>query len=283
VNLLAIETATDAVGVAVLGDGGAVERVHLGGRQHAERLVPMIEEACAAAGTPLSAVDVVAVDVGPGLFTGLRVGVATAKALAQARAIGVVGVGSLDALASAAAGFVLGDGDSPVETVAAVVDARRGEVFAAAYDLAPARARGPSGGADTSGPGAGGGRTVVDLAPATEDRPAPLAPDELADWLHDLADGVGSVLVVGDGAGRYLDRLAPDPSLDVSRAATFAAPSPSTVARLAARRLAEGATPVRPADLAADYRRPADARINWEQRRPRPVAPGRGTGEEPVT
>ncbi len=266
VNLLAIETATDAVGVAVLrGDGGAVERIHLGGRAHAERLAPMIDAACAASGLPLSELDVVAVDVGPGLFTGLRVGVATAKALAQAAGLGVVGVGSLDALAAAGAGLVRADATSAVDTVVAVVDARRGEVFAAAYDVGRARV-GPT----TPSPREGGaGHPVLDVAPASDDRPAPLPPDALVEWLSGLGSGPSSVLVVGDGAVRYVDRLTTLPQLDLGHAASLTFPPPSAVAGLAAARLGGGAGAVDPGILVPDYRRPADARINWEQRKPR--------------
>ncbi|HLH27274.1 MAG TPA: tRNA (adenosine(37)-N6)-threonylcarbamoyltransferase complex dimerization subunit type 1 TsaB [Acidimicrobiales bacterium] len=271
-NLLAIETATAAVGVAVLReDGSTVERVHAGGREHAERLVPMVEEACAAAALAVGDLGAVAVDVGPGLFTGLRVGVATAKALAQACGIGVVGIGSLDALAGAAAGSVLSAGRAGVGTMVPVVDARRGEVFAAAYRLDPdaaaaAAAAGPPSGAAASVPE--GGR-VVDLAPATDDRSEPLSPESLVDWLGELGAAAGPVLVVGDGAVRYLHRVALLPDVDAGLAATLSTPPPAAVARLAALRLAAGARTEDPADLVPDYRRPADARINWEQRAPR--------------
>jgi tRNA threonylcarbamoyladenosine biosynthesis protein TsaB len=261
VNVLAIETATDAVGAALLrDDGGAVEQVHSGGREHAERLVPIIEEVCAASGCPLSAVGVVAVDVGPGLFTGLRVGVATAKALAQARGLGVIGVASLDVLAAAAAAAATTDGLDRVETVVPVVDARRGEVFTAAYRL------------DTvpTAPAAGD-RAVFDVAPAVDDRPGALTPDGLVEWLRTLATGPGSVLVVGDGAARYLDRLAGDAAFDLARAGSFPSPPPAVLARLAAARLHAGAVADAPGAVVPDYRRPADARINWEQRAERPT------------
>ena len=132
VNLLAIETATDMVGVALIrGDGGAAERVHVGGRAHAELLAPAIEEVCAVSGCAVGDIGSIAVDVGPGLFTGLRVGVATAKALAQALSIGVLGVSSLDILAAAARhrmGAAAGQAGA-----GSVIDARRGEVFVASY------------------------------------------------------------------------------------------------------------------------------------------------------
>ena len=83
-------------------DGSVAERSHLGGRAHAELLAPAIEEVCALSGCALGDLDALAVDVGPGLFTGLRVGVATAKALGQALGLGVLGVSSLDVLAAGA-------------------------------------------------------------------------------------------------------------------------------------------------------------------------------------
>ena len=85
-KVLALETATDLVGAALSRDGSVVERSHLGGR--------------ALAGCTLAEVDAVAVDIGPGLFTGLRVGVATAKALGQSLGRGVLPVSSLDVLAA---------------------------------------------------------------------------------------------------------------------------------------------------------------------------------------
>jgi tRNA threonylcarbamoyladenosine biosynthesis protein TsaB len=252
VRLLAVETATDLVGAAVLtDDGGVAERSHLGGRAHAELLAPAIDEVCALAGCPLADLEALAVDIGPGLFTGLRVGVATAKALGQALGLGIVGVTSLDVLA---AGARQEAGRDRATRVVAVVDARRGEVFAAAYDF--------------TRPGAG---DDLDPAAVCDDRAEALTPDELAAWLDDLT-AAGPVVVVGDGAVRYLELLAPRPGLDLGLAATVASPSPAVLARLAARRLAAGATPEPAADLAPQYRRHPDATINWEERAPQRTA-----------
>ena len=100
-------------------------------------------------GCTIAEVDRIAVDIGPGLFTGLRVGVATAKALAQALGIGVLGVSSLDVLAAAAAEpFGPGAG----ARVVSVVDARRGEVFAASYRFDRGRATGHGAGRPRLGP-----------------------------------------------------------------------------------------------------------------------------------
>jgi tRNA threonylcarbamoyladenosine biosynthesis protein TsaB len=259
VRLLAVETATDLVGAAVLtDDGGVAERSHLGGRAHAELLAPAIEEVCALAGCPLEDLDGLAVDVGPGLFTGLRVGVATAKALGQALGLGVVGVTSLDVLAAGARQEAGGDRAARVVTV---VDARRGEVFAAAYEFTRA------GVGDDPDPSA-----------VCDDRSEALTPEELVAWLDDLTER-GSVLVVGDGAVRYLELLTLRPGLDLGLVATVAAPSPATLARLAARRLAAGAVPVPAAEIAPDYRRHPDATINWEERAPQRTAVPRADGE----
>ena len=133
--LVAIETATETVGVAVRTPAGVEAEFALTGRRrHVETLTPALEHLLGQVGLVPGDLGAVAVDVGPGLFTGLRVGVAAAKALAQSLGIGVVGATSLDILTAAAVeagqrGLVL-----------ACVDARRGEVFAALRELDPAGA-----------------------------------------------------------------------------------------------------------------------------------------------
>ncbi|HEY7917037.1 MAG TPA: tRNA (adenosine(37)-N6)-threonylcarbamoyltransferase complex dimerization subunit type 1 TsaB [Acidimicrobiales bacterium] len=265
-TLLAIESATDTVGVGLIRhDGGSAERVHLGGRAHAELLAPAIEEVCAVSGTEVTDIERIAVDVGPGLFTGLRVGVATAKALAWSLSVPLLGVSSLDILAAAAAAATSEAVPDPGQAgaVAAVVDARRGEVFAAAYRFdRPATGTGkPDRGVHPTDPG------DVRL-----DRPGAISPEALVTWLSELAAEAGRVRVVGDGAVRYLGLLSGHDGLDLDLAGRLAAPPPLAQARLAIARLSRGAAPTAPADLVPDYRRPADARINWEQRLPRPPA-----------
>jgi tRNA threonylcarbamoyladenosine biosynthesis protein TsaB len=253
VTLLAIESATDMVGVGLIrSDGAEAERIHEGGRAHAELLVPAIEEVCAVSGCTIREVEQLAVDRGPGLFTGLRVGVATAKALAQALGIGVFGVSSLDILAFAAAER-FGSEDQAV--VVPVVDARRGEVFTASYRF------------DHSASGTGGGKPV-DPASVRADRHDPIDPEALAGWLAELGEETGRVVVVGDGAVRYGDLLVVHPTLDLHWAEELSAPPPLAMARLALARLAAGEPPMSATSLLPDYRRPADARINWEQRIP---------------
>lgn len=117
--VLGLDTCLNACSVAVL-DG---ERVlaHVSeamARGHQERLAPMTREAMAQAGLPFDRLERVAATVGPGSFTGLRVGVAFAKGLASALGVPAVGVGSLEALAADAQGLA-----------AAVIDARREQVY----------------------------------------------------------------------------------------------------------------------------------------------------------
>ena len=124
--LLGLDTATPAVTVA-LGDGLQVlaESTVVDARRHGELLAPGIERVLAGAGVDRRALTGVAVGVGPGPFTGLRVGLMTARMLGAALGIPVHGVCTLDLLA-AASGL---DGRFRVAT-----DARRREVYWAAYD-----------------------------------------------------------------------------------------------------------------------------------------------------
>jgi len=127
--LLAFETATRAVSVALLRGGDLVaEELAPGDRTTAETLLPALDALLARAGLTLAAVDAFAVSVGPGSFTGLRVGIATVKGLAFGSGRRVAPVPTLAALARTAT--------EPRDVVVAMLDARRGEVYAAAYALA---------------------------------------------------------------------------------------------------------------------------------------------------
>jgi tRNA threonylcarbamoyl adenosine modification protein YeaZ len=135
VLVLALDTATPTL-VAGLArwtpDGGAevlAERAVPSGNKHAELLTPAISGVLADAGMAMADLGAVVTGLGPGPFTGLRVGVVTAAALADARGLPVVGVCSLDAVGSGA------------RTV--VTDARRKEVYWAAYGADGARIDGP--------------------------------------------------------------------------------------------------------------------------------------------
>ncbi|MEY2512784.1 MAG: tRNA threonylcarbamoyladenosine biosynthesis protein TsaB [bacterium] len=131
--VLGFDTATAATAVALLdGDaaGSAAQRRHdpaPGIRPgHASLLLALAHELLAGAGLTFAGVDRIAVGLGPGGFTGLRIGVATARALAQAADAEIVGVSTLRTLAMAAR-------PAPGQNVLAVVDARRGEVFAGGW------------------------------------------------------------------------------------------------------------------------------------------------------
>ena len=98
--VLAIDTCLFACSVAVVNDGRVLaRRVEPMSRGHQERLAPLVQEAMAEAGLGFDKLDRIGVTVGPGSFTGLRVGLAFAKGLASALSIPAVGIGALEALA----------------------------------------------------------------------------------------------------------------------------------------------------------------------------------------
>jgi len=130
--ILGLDTSTAATAAAVWEPGGrAFEARDDPGPeqrpQHASRLLALVEEALEGAGAGWQDVERIAVGLGPGGFTGLRHGIATARALAQGRDLPLAGVSSLEALARGA------EGEAAGRPVLAVIDARRGEVFAAAW------------------------------------------------------------------------------------------------------------------------------------------------------
>ena len=147
--VVGFDTATPAVSVA-LHDGERVvaEAFAAGGRRHGELLAPMIAQVLADAGASRADLTAVAVGVGPGPYTGLRVGVVTARVLGAVLGIGVHGVCSLDVIAAAA--------PSPGREFLVATDARRREVYWARYDAAGLRVQGPLVGRAGSIPGAAG-------------------------------------------------------------------------------------------------------------------------------
>ena len=243
--VLAIESATVVSGVALADDEGLLASVVSGrGRRHGEQLAPAVEFVCARAGRRLGELDALAVDAGPGLFTGVRVGVATAKALAFALGVPAVAVSSLELLALSAAAWAP-SAEGPEQLLVPVVDARRGLLFAGRY-----RPGGP-------------GR----VEPAGDDRL--LEPLSLAGELAGLVAAGRPCLCVGDGALRYASLLE-EAGAQVAGAAP-GAPDVAVLAALGVRRAGAG-DGVDASALEARYLREADVRINWEQRiGPRPV------------
>jgi tRNA threonylcarbamoyladenosine biosynthesis protein TsaB len=224
--VLGIETATVRLSAALAGpDGVMASFVAPEDRRHTEQLAPAVEDLCRMAGICPSDLGAVAVDIGPGLFTGLRVGIATAAALASALGIPAVGVTSTDVLAE--------PHHRRGRSVVAVVDVRRGELAWARY--------GPTGGKPEVGP---------ELITA-EQLVARLA-------------GTGEVVVVGDGLASGGEALAalpgihPEPDLSHPDAGH---PSAAVLAVLARRRLVSGEAMA--GDLTPCYLRQADVRIGW--------------------
>ena len=144
VLLLAFDTATPAVTVALRGDEGVLaEHTEVDARRHGELLAPGIEKVLAAAGRARTELTGVAVGVGPGPFTGLRVGLMTARALGDALEIPVHGVCTLDILAAEVMSAAQGPGSAADGRFAVATDARRREVYWATYDAAGRRETDP--------------------------------------------------------------------------------------------------------------------------------------------
>lgn len=124
--VLGLDTAGGACSAAVIKDGLALAAItEPMQRGHQERLAPLVRELMSSAGLAFADLDRIGVTVGPGSFTGLRVGLAFAKGLALALGKPSVGVGALEALAASAPGSGL---------AAAVIDAKRGQVYLQLFD-----------------------------------------------------------------------------------------------------------------------------------------------------
>jgi tRNA threonylcarbamoyladenosine biosynthesis protein TsaB len=139
VSILAFDTATPATTVALCRPGKPPLEARddpLPGQRpgHATRLMPLAVELLEQAGLGWEDVDRIAVGTGPGTFTGLRIGIATARALARARGIPLIGVSTLHSVALGALGEPIPNLER-VDSVLAVLDARRREVFAAGWRL----------------------------------------------------------------------------------------------------------------------------------------------------
>ena len=248
-RVLAIETATPVASAALVDERGVrVSRAVRAPRRHLEWLAAAIDGMLGDAGLRPGDVEGVAVGRGPGGFTGLRIGIATAAAGARARGVPVLGVGTLEVLAAAAgsAGLIL-----------PVLDAYRGEIAAALYRVAPA-AHGPE-------------PEPVCLVPALVAAPAVVAAE-----MRSAFEAQGArdrpLVVAGDGLVRHaaalLAALAGAGIRQVLERPD-AYPSADAAGRLARSRLARGARDD-PAGLLPVYgRRPAVR--TWQET---PVPPG---------
>ncbi len=232
---LTLDTATASPSLALVRDDRPTAELWLGPEPGSgRRVLEAVHGLLAAAGRSAGDIDGVVVGVGPGGFTGLRIGIATALGLGQALGVPVTGASSLEALA-----LGIGEAAPPGAVVAPVLDARRRELFAAAYRT------GPDGG-------------LEELVP-----PSALAPADLAEILSGLG---GEVWLGGEGldaggddlAAPRLRRLPPGATAHRIRAAALA------------RRVAAGAgLPARPV-----YARLPDAEVN--RRAAAAVAAGEG-------
>jgi len=229
--ILGIETATQQVGVAIGGHEGVIATFEVArGRRHAEILTPSIEFVCAQADVDIDEIGCVAVDIGPGLFTGMRVGLSAAKALALALRIPMIGISSLDLLA-----FPCRHTD---RVIVPAIDARKGEVFWAMYRQVPGGAQQVS--APTVGP--------------------------VEELVADLLARSQEALCVGDGAARYHEEIVEGYRCEISAPVH---PSAGALVQLAhARALREDW--VRPDEIEPIYLRAPDAQINWATRERRP-------------
>jgi tRNA threonylcarbamoyladenosine biosynthesis protein TsaB len=237
-RIVSLDTSTPSTAVGLLAGAAEAREAYdhpgEGGRPgHQARLLPLAEELLAGAGLAWGDIDRVVVGLGPGTYTGLRVGVATARALAQSLGLEIVGVSSSMALAHAA--FRSGHA-GPLLTL---VDARRSELFVAAY--APSRS--------TSG------------LPEVLGEPRPVPVAELAEALGELETNAGIALgedwlAVGNGVA--------DARTALSEAGVQSRPEDSALHGVNAAALCElGArVPAQELDeLTPDYRRLADAEV----------------------
>lgn len=229
--ILGIETAVEQVSVA-LGDhrGIRAEATSANERRHAESLAPMIRFVCEQAGIAIDEIDSLAVDIGPGLFTGMRVGIATAESMSWALDLPIVPVCSLDVLAHAVA--------RADTLVAACLDARRGELYWSIYRV------------DDDG-----------APPRRLTEPVVSSP---ADLVGVLLERDQPVVCVGTGANRYAEELGNAP-LARLLGASYAFPTARNLVEIAAQKAVREQW-VSADQLEPMYLRAPDAEINWVTR-----------------
>ncbi|MFI0908061.1 tRNA (adenosine(37)-N6)-threonylcarbamoyltransferase complex dimerization subunit type 1 TsaB [Streptomyces sioyaensis] len=224
--LLALDTATPAVTVALHdGSGVLAESRQVDARRHGELLLPAVDRVLAEAGHKLDAVSDIVVGVGPGPYTGLRVGLVTAATFGAVLGVPVHGLCTLDGLAHAS---------GLTEPFIVATDARRKEVYWARYAARPSPGD-PSGATDSAPP-----LSVTRLTEPAVDRPA------------DIADEVAGVPAVGAGALLY-DTVFTGVRRDGPEHQSAAA-----LAALAAQKLAAGEEMLPPQPL---YLRRPDAQV----------------------
>ena len=236
-NILALDTALAACSVALWRDGAIdAGRFAPMDRGQSEAIMPMVRQVMAEAGAQFADIDLVAVTIGPGAFTGLRIGLAAARGLALAAGLPCLGVTTLEAVAAGipAAERIAG-------TVLVVLETKRADVYAQSFD---ARA--------------------LDDDPKPLDSPSAVVPESLVHPVasgvagappafgirgHPVAPGVaGALIVVGNAAPRVVAALG-QAGVPASLSAAPGLPDAAVVARIAARRWRPGQVLAPPAPL----------------------------------
>ncbi|HJN25798.1 MAG TPA: tRNA (adenosine(37)-N6)-threonylcarbamoyltransferase complex dimerization subunit type 1 TsaB [Rhodospirillales bacterium] len=230
-RILAMDTATSACSVALWQDGDITHhRFEAMMRGQAEALAPMIADVLKSANVESEELDLLAVTVGPGAFTGLRIGLATARGMALAANIPCLGLTTTEVLAHA-----IGEDQFPNGSLLVALDSKRSDIYVQAFALN----RAPAGDAEA------------------------IEPANLGQWLQDIP---GPVHVVGDAATLAVAALK-ETSIEAHAPEANDVPDATVIAALAAARWSPDAPPPTPSPL---YIRPPDAKLPRNGGRLRP-------------
>jgi tRNA threonylcarbamoyladenosine biosynthesis protein TsaB len=229
-RILAIDVSGGACSTAMWREGRVVARRYRPmTRGHAEALMPMIHETMVEVGESLRRLDAVAVSIGPGAFTGIRIGLAAARGIGLAAAVPTVGISTFAAVAEA-----VPESERSARTLVVLLDSRRGDLF------------------------------VQRFSPSLEplDSPAIEAPEAFAASLTR-----DPMLLAGDGV-RLVRPHSTAPHADVRFSTALGPVDAANVATLAARRIWDGAVPARPLYLRAPELRLAAATASTDDTPP---------------
>ncbi len=230
-RILAMDTATSACSVALMCDGSIVgQRLEEMARGQAEALAPMIREVLNEANVAADTLDLLAVTVGPGAFTGLRIGLATARGMALATGVPCLGLTTTEAIANGVAEKLWIDG-----ALLVALDSKRSDFYV-----------------QTFSPGIRASSETLAMEPAS-----------LGSWLQDMP---GPVHIVGDAAPEALAALRDTP-IDAVVIDAPQIPDAAVMCTLAARRWSTGDPLTPPSPL---YLRPPDAKLPRDGGRLRP-------------
>jgi len=226
--VIAIETTTMVGSIAIVDAARVISEITLNVRAtHSEKLMPAIDRLFSDAGLAVDDMDAIAVSIGPGSFTGLRIGISTAKGLSYASGKPLIGIPTLDALA-------LNMGFSSC-LVCPIQDARKGEVYTALYR-----------------PGDNSPEKITDDIAVN--------PDALAGMINE------KTVFLGDGVNRYRELLMKQLGELYNEAPLpLQLPRASNVALLALNRLGKGDTDD-PFTMIPRYIRKSEAEVRWREK-----------------